>query len=95
MRINVCAVYLLTLADFFAKPYHQLQDMFAEHHQPTGEQSVSVLDKTDGSVQPSGTFPMTISAKLKQCEVVLFAEPTKTNSRVLVVKVGRFAPSFK
>ena len=36
---------------------------------------------------PKANTTLTISGRLKQPEIVLFAEPTEKNSRVLVMKV--------
>jgi hypothetical protein len=89
VRINVCAVYILTLSDYFAKPFRQLRELSVDSEQASSASSAQqTADRTDGCAPPIILFPLTISARLKQCEVVLFAEPTKAASRVLLFKVS-------
>ena len=88
VRVNVSAIYILIISDFFAKPFRQCQELFVDHQTAVIDPNFHLnADGTDGCGSSSVSSPLTISAKLKQCEVVLFAEPTKSNSRVLLIKV--------
>jgi len=88
VRVNVSPVYVLIISDFFTKPFHQCQELFVDHQTSVNDSNVQqTVDRTDGCDSSTASSPMTISARLKQCEVVLFAEPTKANSRVLLIQV--------
>ena len=95
-RINICAVYLLSLSDFFVKPFNQMQEMFVDQQSTCNKQRVDQIDcrvqtATTSSESQSLLAPLTVSAKVKQCEILLFAEPTKPDSRVLLIKVSLYS----
>ena len=82
IRFNICVPYLLTLANFFSSAMATtgaVEEVDANHNVDT--------PTTSPTVGPPASTIMTVSGRLKQPEIVLFAEPTEKNSRVLVMKV--------
>jgi len=99
IRINVCIQYLLTIFDFFAEPLSE----FSRNSSPSATPLKKPAQKTSSSygelpvpppppvtetVLPPVSEALTVRARFKQLEVVLFADPTDKHSRVLVLKAS-------
>ena len=94
IRVNVCVPYLMMVYNFFMYAIQSPEDNLSpQHHsQPQKPQDTPPEDtKPKPGEEPSSPVTaktLTISGRFRQPEIVLFAEPTQKNSRVLVLKVN-------
>jgi vacuolar protein sorting-associated protein 13A/C len=94
IRINVCVPYLLMVYNFFMYAMQAPEDNHNIRAPPRAkpadhDASPEGMGKTiPDEVQPATPSTLTVSGRFRQPEIVLFAEPTEKNSRVLVLKTN-------
>ena len=99
VRLNVCVPYLLSITRFFTDAFRSPED----HHNVPPSPIILIPktpnpDQASRPARPKSLHPLTVEetssaafticGRFKQLEVVLFAEPTQTHSRVIVLKVS-------